>query len=162
MKHQVRLIKLLMHPVSLSLMVTVIIVLLFIPTPAKYKLQIEDETTTHKTTLICYDDLDGNGFSDKICAQDYASENQVASLLIWYNPGLFFNEWDFPGSFSFGQKSFIKTGDYDNDGKKGGLPPLHSFRFSFPEYHQEPKIENRRHHHPVYYHCYILERQTKS
>ena len=118
MKHQVRLIKLLMHPVSLSLMVTVIIVLLFIPTPAKYKLQIEDETTTHKTTLICYDDLDGNGFSDKICAQDYASENQVASLLIWYNPGLFFNEWDFPGSFSFGQKSFIKTGDYDNDGKK--------------------------------------------
>ena len=108
----------LIHPAFLSLVVTAFIVLLFIPAPGKYILQIEDEIYHNYTSSILYDDLDGNGYSDKIEIQYYAGKNNVASLQISCNPFLSFNEWDFKGSYSFADRSFLITGDYNNDGKK--------------------------------------------
>ncbi len=108
----------LVHPVFLSLVASVFIVLVFIPVPGKFKLQVEDETYPNKVAAILYDDLDGNGYSDKIMAENYASENKVASMVISCYPSQSFNEWDFKGFYSFADKHFLITGDYDNDGKK--------------------------------------------
>ncbi len=110
--------KFLVHPVFISFIVTILIVLLFVPTPGKYALRIENEELIDQSASILYSDLDGNGHSDKIEAQSFAHESNTASLLIRCNPNISFNEWDFKGSFSFADRKFIKTGDYDNNGKK--------------------------------------------
>jgi len=108
----------LIHPVFISCIVTTLIVLLFIPIPDKYSLKIVDETFPIKTNSIIYDDLDGNGYSDKIEAQNYAKKHGIASLLIQCNPYKFFNDWGFKGSYSFDIPGFLITGDYNNDEKK--------------------------------------------
>jgi len=110
--------RVLIHPGTISLVTYVLIVLLFIPTPGKYNLQIVDQTFPVNTSSIIYDDLDGNGYSDKVEAQYYAKENGIASLIIRCYPSKSFNEWDFKGSFPPSSPNFLIAGDYNNDGKK--------------------------------------------
>ena len=110
--------RVLIHPGTISLLTTALIILLFIPTPGKYNLQIVDQTFPLNTSSIIYDDLDGNGYSDKVEAQYYAKENGIASLIIRCYPSKSFNEWDFKGSFPPASPNFLIAGDYNNDGKK--------------------------------------------
>ncbi|MCX6282639.1 MAG: hypothetical protein NTW31_00135, partial [Bacteroidetes bacterium] len=51
----------LIHPVFISLAVTIFIIVLFIPIPGKYILLIEDKALHDQTASIVYSDLDGNG-----------------------------------------------------------------------------------------------------
>ncbi len=113
-----RILLVLTHPVFTSLLATALIVLLFIPTPHKYKLQQKDYLISSTSRLICYDDLDGNGYSDRILASDYAGSNGVASVLVRCHPFISFNEWDVQGKFPPNSALFLTTGDFDNNGLK--------------------------------------------
>jgi len=106
------------HPLFLSCLVTLVIVLLFFPDIPRYRL-IQDDLIIEKNTLaLLYDDLDGNGYSDRIIASDYAYDKDIASLFIYLNPSKHFQEWDFSGSFDFWYSCYLFTGDYNSDGMK--------------------------------------------
>ena len=106
------------HPFFLSFVVTLALIILFIPKAPKYNLKLTDQTLVPGSDLVLYDDIDKNGYSDRIIASNYLQKNGIAAVTIKFPPSLFFQEWEFPGSFAFSFNRFLKTGDYDGNGKK--------------------------------------------
>ena len=107
-----------LHPIFISLLVSILIIFLFVAKATKYTIHQDDEHYHAHCPVFFYDDLDANGYSDEIRVEDYAGANGVAALFVHLNPHLYYNEWDFNGSFSFTTRDFIQTGDFDNNGKK--------------------------------------------
>lgn len=109
---------LLTKPVVLSGLITLVIVLLFLPDVNKYDLGMEEALHRLNTTNVTWDDLDGNGTSDRISMFDYAKESGIAAVQIEMNPSISFMEWNFTGSFDFLPRTKIMTGDFNHDGMK--------------------------------------------
>jgi len=115
MKVNRRVIQFLFHPLFISFIVSLAIILLFFPKAPKYIINQVYQSLTPDSDLVFYDDLDGNGYADRILASHYAKKNGISSVLIQFYPALFLQEWDFQGNFSFTNNRFVMTGDYDGN-----------------------------------------------
>lgn len=109
---------LLLKPWSIAAIVTAIILFLFFPEVQKYTLEIDEINIRNNTKAILWDDLDGNGASDRIALLTYASQYEKATVQIEMKPATGFNEWDFHGNFNYFSKSAVLAGDFDNNGIK--------------------------------------------
>jgi len=104
------------HPITLSLLITFIIVFFFFPTIPQYELKISDHTNQKEEVIEYYDDLDGNGFSDRMVFHSYT--NRISGVTVLFNPSMDQKEWDFEGQFNFTNNDFFFIGDFDGNGKK--------------------------------------------
>lgn len=105
------------NPYFLSLFAALVVILLLPYNFPKYSLSLVDKEKMDTVNIrVSYDDMDGNGFSDKILAFNNSVKN--CGLTVTLKPSLLIQEWDFPGQFVFNNTDFIVTGDYDGDGKK--------------------------------------------
>ena len=77
------------HPVFLALVVTTAIILLFIPRAPKYVIEKVDQMYNADIPLIFYDDMDGNGYSDRILVSNYLV--LVFKLKLLINTGVWQN-----------------------------------------------------------------------
>ena len=106
------------HPVFLSMAVTLAVILLFIPPAPKYSIHQIDQIYNTQVPVIFYDDLDGNGYSDRILVSNYIRDRGFTALAIRLQPALFLQEWDFHGTFINDGEQVIRTGDFDGNGRK--------------------------------------------
>ena len=111
-----KLLSLLTHPLFLSILLTAVIAWFFLPPVNKYNLRITEQVTQKDNLFEYYDDLDGNGYSDKLVFHSYA--DQFSGVTVHFNPRLYLAEWDFRGLFNFMINSYFLTGDYDGNGQK--------------------------------------------
>lgn len=109
---------LLTKPVVLSGMITLAIVFLFLPDVNKYNLKMEEAMHRSNVANLLWDDLDGNGTSDRISTYIYAKESNVVAVQVQMNPAIAFMEWNFIGNFNFHPRTRIMTGDFNHDGMK--------------------------------------------
>lgn len=106
-----------LHPVFISLVLTIAISLLFLPDYTKYTVEVQDQIKTFAgSEIYMYDDLDANGYSDRIQTAVYS--NGTHCVTVMFEPGIFFQEWDFRGHFRFAKKTYLFTGDYDVNNRK--------------------------------------------
>ena len=66
-----KLFPILTHPLSLSLFITIHFVLLLFPLVPKYELKLKGQELRRDFAIEYYDDLDGNGYSDRILFTRY-------------------------------------------------------------------------------------------
>jgi len=105
------------NPYFLSLVAVFVVILLLPYNFPKYSLTLVDKEKMDTVNIrVSYDDMDGNGFSDKIVA--FNNPVKTCGLALTLMPSLLIQEWDFPGQFVFNNTDFVVTGDYDGDGKK--------------------------------------------
>jgi hypothetical protein len=93
-----------------------IIVFVFVKIPGgKYRLELINDKNIPENSYVYFDDLDNDGFSEKIIAFD----NFNSSGINIYKNGKIADQWNVRGSFAFGLKTtlFI-TADSDNDNIK--------------------------------------------
>ena len=107
----------LLHPVSIALALTLIIIWLFLPHYERYKIGVvEERQVLDNGAVIVYDDLDNNGYSDKIEFSSYPNGIHYVSIL--FEPNIFFQEWDLLGNDDFTMPVHFITGDREGDGIK--------------------------------------------
>ncbi|MCX6246158.1 MAG: histidine kinase [Bacteroidetes bacterium] len=104
------------HPMNLSLIATILVVLVFPSSFPKYKAVITDQRKNPIREVIFWDDLENDGTSDKIFTYD----NNVGTAALTVNlcPSGGTVEWDLRGKFSFNRDEYVFTGDYDNNRRK--------------------------------------------
>lgn len=105
------------HPIIISTIATaIVIILLPIRFPKATIKVIEFQKLESSGSVVYYDDIDGNGYSDLIVARNNSIGNSGVSLKLL--PMHYSQQWNFYGKLDFDNDSFLMTGDYDNDGKK--------------------------------------------
>lgn len=100
----------------MALLVTTGIVFLL---PVKFQehiAEITEKSSNKVPKLTLFEDINGDGFSDRITAGYY--ENDALYLTIYYQPSLVVEEYNFRGNIDFTLLSYIIPGDYDEDGHK--------------------------------------------
>jgi len=103
-------------PYFLALPAAVLIILALPFRFPKFSLQVVDsELNKSEYSSVVYEDVDGNGFSDRVCAFNLPVGH--CGIVIRQEPGEFTQEWDFPGQFCFESMDFISMGDHDRNGK---------------------------------------------
>ena len=106
-----------LHPVFIALILSLAISFLFLPEYTKYTVQVTDQIKNFAgSEIFMYDDLDENGYSDRIQTAGYS--NGTYCVTIMFEPGIFFQEWDVRGHFRFAKKTYLITGDYDGNSRK--------------------------------------------
>jgi len=104
------------HPALLSFYVSVLVIVLFVPSFSRYKGAVKDSFRCYNGTKVIYDDLENDGFSDMVTLTN--SNIGTAGLSIRLFPSGFVDQWDMRGQFRFESDDFFFSGDYDGDGKK--------------------------------------------
>ena len=111
-----KLLPLITHPLTLSLFITLLLVWLLLPSFPKYELKIIDQFANHANMIDIYDDLDGNGYSDRIYFREYSEKRSAITVL--FNPRKDQQEWGVKGWFVFSTNNYFFTGDFDHSGQK--------------------------------------------
>src|SRR5512138_1388760 len=104
----------LLHPLSMSVILTLVISLAFLPRYGKYTAEIVEKKQYQVPGVLMYDDLDGNGYSDRIVISNYPTG--IGYITVSFEPSVFFQEWEFPGRFGFTGENYLLSGDYDGNG----------------------------------------------
>lgn len=109
--------RVMLSPYLLALIASLVVISVFRSPIPEYLLTVEGETTVqddHVVTL--YEDVDGNGFSDRVFVVNTTVGDCGFSLVRL--PGWVVQEWNLPGRFLFDTQDFFMVDDYDGDGKK--------------------------------------------
>lgn len=108
-------VSILLSPFVISLLASVLLILLFFPSVSKYKISIY-QTYKIETELQAFDDLSGDGISDKITFRlDTAG---FYSVIVYQNPSGLMNQWNFEGKLLTRSNDYLITGDFDNNNQK--------------------------------------------
>ncbi|MBE0647133.1 MAG: histidine kinase [Bacteroidales bacterium] len=85
----------LLHPLSLSLIATIIILLIFPVNIPKYRLNIVESNRSKEPDVVYWEDLEEDGISDFVFFGYYPIGYTVAAVYFW--PSGRVKEWDIPG-----------------------------------------------------------------
>lgn len=115
-KHTSKLLHLAVNPYLLALAASVIIILLLPMKFPKYKVVVNETGKSAVPGIVVFDDIDGNGYSDRIWTGNNFIGNVFVGLRL--NPDMGNEQWNFRGEYGFSIESYLITGDYDNNGTK--------------------------------------------
>jgi hypothetical protein len=110
-------IRVVLHPLTLSLAFSTILILIFLPKWTKYSAEIVNQNALRGHALIrFYADLDGNGFSDLI----WCFNNSIgkAAVCVRLEPSAKMIQWNLNGRFNFQTTNFVTVDDYNRNNKK--------------------------------------------
>jgi hypothetical protein len=110
------LLAILFHPMLIALVATVVVILIVHSfwNLSKYKLTLVESRIYDGSVM--YDDVDNNGYSDRIVVVNNAIG--TTGLSIQFIPQDYIEQWNFRGELKFVNKDNLLTGDYDSNGRK--------------------------------------------
>jgi hypothetical protein len=100
----------LIHPLTLSLLISCIIISLLPPVFNKYKAKINETQKINESDIFSYYDLDSDGFDEEIL---YQQPQEGYPSFIVKNKGDIIDQWNFKGVFTPGD--FFIYCDYNSD-----------------------------------------------
>jgi hypothetical protein len=107
--------KFLSSPYFLSAVVVIIVMILTAGRFNRFSLEIESDNLVHQGQYFFFDDLDGDGISEKI---HVANQENTAAIAIRKNNEII-EQWNFKGTFDFLPKyTLFINGDRDDNGSK--------------------------------------------
>jgi len=112
-----KIIPFLFHPITLSLLVTLLIFLIFPVNIPKYLLKIEDSSRWTKPDILLWEDLEKDGISDKVFFGNELIGYAVTA--VYFQPSGRVKEWDIPGKMVSGyNKTFFVIGSSSSNKTK--------------------------------------------
>jgi hypothetical protein len=85
----------LLHPLTLSVAATVLILLIFPLNIQKYQLKVTASSRNENQLMVFWEDLENDGISDKILMVNYKSEQ--VGIAVYFHPSGIVKEWNIPG-----------------------------------------------------------------
>jgi two-component sensor histidine kinase len=115
-KNNHKILHLLANPFLLALLVSILIILLFLNDFPKYRALINEISKSSNPGLVLFDDIDGNGYGDKIITGPNHKDFVFITLALY--PEMVHEQWNFRGNYNFVIENYLITGDYDNSNTK--------------------------------------------
>lgn len=106
----------LLHPASLALFLTMVIIALLPMESSEYSARIVSRNGAQKSHVLQWSDLEGDSISDLIGV--YENLTGTMAVYIRLYPSLYLHEWDVHGKRFAVNDHFVTTGDYDRDKRK--------------------------------------------
>ena len=111
-----RFLRLFTNPFLLSVLPALALVMIFPPNHSRYLLELVSFEYLNERTWVFYEDLTGNGHSEKIMLSEDFNSN---AMVIYDASGAALNQWNLHGGFGFVHQFCLHiSGDYDGDGQK--------------------------------------------